>query len=310
MPSPFAIAPILALGWMPSALPAEPPATAGGIASHAASWHRVAGGDWAFVLTVTPSPGWHVYWENPGDSGSAPRLELTLPRGWEAGAVQFPRPDVAMHDDEVFYGYDAPVTYVVPVRRVPDAGESAASPAGSTPGNGGTQAPPAPWSMRARIMACKERCVMAELAASGESATAAGPELPPGMAGGSLGGRSLPDTADRAGVTARHAGDRFVIEGPAHGLGTARFIPADVPGMEVTLPIGQPAVEGTAAGGRFRIEVPTGALGADPAGPAFAGLVLLGNRPGDPCVRLVVPHPPQAPAPSKGGESAAPRGAN
>ncbi|MFM9144903.1 MAG: thiol:disulfide interchange protein, partial [Phycisphaerales bacterium] len=76
------VACILAFGAMPMALPAEPPAATGGIASHAASWRRVAGGDWAFVLTVTPAPGWHVYWENPGDSGSAPRIELTLPRGW------------------------------------------------------------------------------------------------------------------------------------------------------------------------------------------------------------------------------------
>ena len=43
------VACILALGAMPTALPAEPPAATGGIASHAASWRRVAGGDWAFV---------------------------------------------------------------------------------------------------------------------------------------------------------------------------------------------------------------------------------------------------------------------
>ena len=282
---------------------AAPPAAPEGIDGHAASWHRVAGGDWALVLTVEPTRGWHVYWQNPGDSGSAPRIELALPRGWEAGDIRFPRPDVAMHDDEVLYGYESRVQYVVPVRRIPGA-SGAASEASDSPST------PAPWSMRARVMACKERCVMAELTASGESATATGPELPPGVAGGTLGGRSLPDTAERAGVTARHAGDRFVIEGPAHGHGAARFIPADLPGMEVTLPLGQPAVEGTVADGRFRIEVPTGALGADPAGPAFAGLVLLGNRPGDPCVRLVVPHPAKAPPPAKGGESATPRGAN
>lgn len=300
------LASVLALGGIPAAILAEPPAKAGGIASHAASWRRVAGGDWAFVLTVTPSPGWHVYWENPGDSGSAPRLELTLPHGWEAGAVQFPRPDVAMHDDEVFYGYDAPVQYVVPVRRIPDAGASIAPSAGAAAANGGTPASPAPWSMRARVMACKERCVMAELEASGGTAAVAdAAELPAGLAGGTLGGRTLPDAPARAGVTASLSGKRLAIEGPAHGQSSARFIPCDVPGMEIDLPLGQPAIEGTVADGRFRLEVPLERLGADPAGPAVAGLVLLGNRPGDPCVRLAVPHP--APAPAPPAESAAPR---
>lgn len=280
---------------------APPPASQEGIASHAAAWHRVSGGDWALVVTVEPAPGWHVYWENPGDSGSAPRIELTLPRGWEAGEIRFPRPDVAMHDDEVLYGYESRVQYVVPVRRNPVASGAASEPAD-------VPSAPAPWSMRARVMACKERCVMAELTASGESAAAVGPELPPGIAGGTIGGRSLPDTAERAGVAARRIDGRFVIEGPAHGHASARFIPADVPGMEVTLPLGQPAVGGTLADGRFRIEVPCGAPGADPAGPAFGGLVLLGNRPADPCVRLVVPHRPNAPR--EAGESATPRGAN
>ncbi|MFM9098110.1 MAG: protein-disulfide reductase DsbD N-terminal domain-containing protein [Phycisphaerales bacterium] len=297
---------VLALGAMPTALPAEPPAATGGIASHAASWRRVAGGDWAFVLTVTPAPGWHVYWENPGDSGSAPRIELTLPRGWEAGAVQFPRPDVAMHDDEVFYGYDSPVQYVVPVRRVPDARDSAASPGAAAAADGGSGATPTPWSMRARVMACKERCVMAELSASGETAAVTdAAELPAGLVGAPLGGRALPDTPERAGVTAKLNGTRLVVEGPAHGQPSARFIPCDVPGMEIDLPLGQPAIEGALAGGRFRIELPLGRLGADPAGPAVAGLVLLGNRPGDPCVRLAVPH--AAPAPAQPPESAAPR---
>jgi len=146
---------------------------------------------------------------------------------------------------------------------------------------------------------------MAELSASGDTAAVAdAAELPAGLAGAPLGGRALPDTPERAGVTAKLNGTRLFIEGPAHGQPSARFIPCDVPGMEIDLPLGQPAIEGTVADGRFRLEVPLGRLGADPAGPAVAGLVLLGNRPGDPCVRLAVPH--AAPAPAQPPESAAP----
>jgi ABC-type bacteriocin/lantibiotic exporter with double-glycine peptidase domain len=72
---------------------------------------------------------------------------------------------------------------------------------------------------------------------------------------------------------------------------SVRFIPAAIPGLQVTLPEGTAAIEGTVASGRFRIDVPFETLGSDPAGPAFAGLVLLGNQPADPCVRLSLPHP-------------------
>ncbi len=36
--------------------------------------------------------GWHVYWLNPGDSGTAPRMEWTLPEGFVAGEVEWPAP--------------------------------------------------------------------------------------------------------------------------------------------------------------------------------------------------------------------------
>ena len=29
-------------------------------------------------------PHWHIYWRNPGASGSAPVIRWTLPEGWEA----------------------------------------------------------------------------------------------------------------------------------------------------------------------------------------------------------------------------------
>jgi thiol:disulfide interchange protein DsbD len=46
------------------------------------------------------APGWHIYWSNPGDAGQPPQLDLTLPDGARAGALQFPTP-VRMIDGPV-----------------------------------------------------------------------------------------------------------------------------------------------------------------------------------------------------------------
>ena len=131
---------------------------------------------------------------------------------------------------------------------------------------------------------------MAELSASGDAATGEGAELPRGPSGGVALGRALPETAERAGVVATLAPGRLVIEGPARGRDSVRFIPADIPGLQVTLPPAQAAVAGTIGAGRFRIEVPLAALGSDRDRAAVAGLVLLGNQAGDPCVWLSISH--------------------
>jgi hypothetical protein len=279
------------------AAPAAKPAKQEGIASSSIHWMRTVEGQWVLSVTVEPSPGWHVYWENPGDSGSSPEIALTLPLGWTAGPVVYPRPDVAHGDDGAFYGYGSRMHYLVPVRRAGAAGDpGAAREPGSTrepgaPDPVGEPMRPEPWSAKASVMVCKERCLMASFEASGADATAGGVALPLGLSGGTVGGRSLPDRPESLGIMASIAAGRVQIHGPARSFQSVRFIPAAIPGLQVTLPEGTAAIEGTVASGRFRIDVPFETLGSDPAGPAFAGLVLLGNQPADPCVRLSLPHP-------------------
>ncbi|MFH0980002.1 MAG: protein-disulfide reductase DsbD domain-containing protein [Planctomycetota bacterium] len=36
--------------------------------------------------------GWHIYWKNPGDAGTPPRVEWKLPPGFEVGELRFPVP--------------------------------------------------------------------------------------------------------------------------------------------------------------------------------------------------------------------------
>ena len=71
-------------------------------------------------------PHWHVYWRNPGASGTAPELRWTLPAGWEAGEIHWPVPKRIRVGPLTNYGYADSVSFLVPVR-VPD-GPLAAGP--------------------------------------------------------------------------------------------------------------------------------------------------------------------------------------
>lgn len=43
-------------------------------------------------LEMVPKPGWHGYWSNPGESGLAPVVKWTAPRGVHFGPLEHPAP--------------------------------------------------------------------------------------------------------------------------------------------------------------------------------------------------------------------------
>ncbi|MEO5802402.1 MAG: protein-disulfide reductase DsbD domain-containing protein [Verrucomicrobiota bacterium] len=65
-------------------------------------------------------PGWHTYWKNPGDSGSATEIEWTLPEGISAGEIQWPLPrkDVIAAGDSKFitYVFDDEIVLLIPLK--------------------------------------------------------------------------------------------------------------------------------------------------------------------------------------------------
>ncbi len=44
-------------------------------------------------LRFLVAPGWHIYWQNPGDAGAAPELTLSLPPGTRTGPINWPAPE-------------------------------------------------------------------------------------------------------------------------------------------------------------------------------------------------------------------------
>jgi DsbC/DsbD-like thiol-disulfide interchange protein len=60
-------------------------------------------------------PGWHIYWINPGDSGEAPRVQWSLPKGFRAGDIRWPVPVRLVTGSVIDYGYQGRVLLSVPL---------------------------------------------------------------------------------------------------------------------------------------------------------------------------------------------------
>jgi len=55
------------------------------------------GGTATLAVRYAIEPKWHIYWENPGDSGIPTRAKFTAPAGWKVGAPRYPAPE--RHED-------------------------------------------------------------------------------------------------------------------------------------------------------------------------------------------------------------------
>lgn len=73
------------------------------------------------AITFDPKPGWHGYWENPGDAGYGMRLAWTLPAGWTAGKAQYPVPERLEFGGLMNHIYKGPYTVLVPLAVPADA---------------------------------------------------------------------------------------------------------------------------------------------------------------------------------------------
>ena len=61
-------------------------------------------------------PGWHVYWENAGDSGEPPHIHWTLPAGLMAGPMQFPAPQRLPLGPLMDFGYENEVLFPLKIQ--------------------------------------------------------------------------------------------------------------------------------------------------------------------------------------------------
>ena len=72
------------------------------------------------AVRLVLDPGWHTYWENPGEGGMKISAKWELPAGWTAGEIEHPVPVRFETGGLVGFGYEGTVLF--PVKFTPPAG--------------------------------------------------------------------------------------------------------------------------------------------------------------------------------------------
>jgi thiol:disulfide interchange protein len=80
-----------------------------------------AGQPFRIALRLSAEPGWHTYWENPGDAGLATTMEWTLPEGFSEDGIDWPPPVRINEGPLAIYGYDATIFLPVTITAAGDA---------------------------------------------------------------------------------------------------------------------------------------------------------------------------------------------
>lgn len=63
------------------------------------------GGGLAVAIRLRISPGWHIYWHNPGQAGLPTRVAWELPDGLAAREIRWPYPERLVESDRVVHAY-------------------------------------------------------------------------------------------------------------------------------------------------------------------------------------------------------------
>lgn len=220
-----------------------------------------------YVLCTLQIPsGFHVYWSNPGASGTPTEIEVSAPEGCRVGPVQYPRPSVFDEPEGETYGYDNRVTFIIPITLA-------------------HHIQPVEIEVKGRWLACRKACYKGRAASSLTLNPLEHVRVVP-TSDLEEAEKSLPrPIAERPGTRARLEGGQLVITGPVDDAGPPSFIPGHVPGVE----LGKAHVEGDETG--FRLVVPyevhpENGLGNE---PQVQGLLVFGTDRLDPAFEIKMP---------------------
>lgn len=109
---------ITALMWLsaPCAHAAEPFKSEHTMAELVSAPHAIAANTPLWVgVRFSLKPHWHMYWENPGDSGLATSFTWQLPEGFSAGPIHWQPPKRIPYGGLYNYGYDDSVVLLAPI---------------------------------------------------------------------------------------------------------------------------------------------------------------------------------------------------
>ncbi len=72
-------------------------------------------------LRLRLAPGWHTYWQNPGDAGLPPELSFDAAPGLRTGAIKWPAPEILTEGSLTIFAYTGDVLLPVIVTSVTGA---------------------------------------------------------------------------------------------------------------------------------------------------------------------------------------------
>ncbi|MDH7971848.1 protein-disulfide reductase DsbD family protein [Sphingomonas sp. AR_OL41] len=75
-----------------------------------------AGSEVTLALDTTPQPGWHGYWENPGDAGFPAKLDWKLPAGATISPPRYPMPGTLLIAGLMNYVFETPYAPLVTLK--------------------------------------------------------------------------------------------------------------------------------------------------------------------------------------------------
>lgn len=252
--------PMVMLAWLTASPQTTPPHP---VRVAQVDWCRMPDG-WgpgaALLVRFEVEHQWHMYWMNPGESGAPPSARASLPSGWRLGQPIWPRPRLQQTDGEALFVHEGNWGWIIPV-------ESDAVGA----------VPDFPVQLDLNWMVCKRTCTVGKTSVRVPAPVGTLASCPPQVGGSPFPIR--PDAGDQVDVQ----DERLRLRCQARGHMSARFIQATDPGVQLTQgsPVPVPVRDGVAS-----LDTPLRVRAQDADGHALAirGLLLLGDRPGDPCL--------------------------
>lgn len=220
--------------------------------------------------TLEIPSGFHVYWSNPGASGTATDILVTTSADCTVGDTLYPRPEIFRGPEGDTFGYEDRVTFLVPIT-------SSAIDVFDV-------------EIKASWLACRKACYMGRAVAEvqcnvvGHIRPAATLELEVAM-------KAIPKPiVQRAGTHVFLEPEHLIVTGPIGIDGVPTFVPGHVPGVV----LGQSEIERDET--RFKLVVPYAVRPRDALGaaPLVHGLLCFGSGRLDPSFEITMPLPHSA----------------
>ncbi len=249
-------------------------------ASIVANIQRAPDGVQYVVVRFAIEPQWHLYWTNPGDSGAAPTVSLSLPSGWTVGEVVFPRPQILGTAEDRQYGYERSLDLRIQVL----------PPIGALPVS-------IPVTAKVAWMVCKTICLLGKATLTAQLPTEPVVQSPPTNQR-VYPSKLLPSIQASCQGTPQSA--TLVISAPAKSFLSlpVRFVPDAVAGVEFLDGSGPFLAVQSGEQMNLRIAFAVESKNAVDGPPRIRGLLLTGERETDPAYRIDLA-PPGVPATAK-----------